>query len=393
MKNILTFFYLLSTVVIFAQAPQKFNYQAVARNAQGAVLANQSIKIRASILDASANGISQYSETHSITSNSLGLFTLAIGGGNAVSGKFTDITWSSGDKYLKIEMDATGGNNYALMGTSQLLSVPYALNAGNGSQWNDVVNGIKYENNVVVGDSPNPAGTNGIVQIYAETESEGAIAIERGELRMSSETELSIDAPNQVGGRFVVDKKGNVGIGLDTPTGKLHLLVNSTSDQGLRISDGVNSNINIQPVESGGQAGPSGFQAINFNGYYNNSGGNSGIGGESLYNFNKTRWRIGADQRFNSFDHFFIDIFNPNNPSKEKGVPFVIGPNGFIGLGTQGFSISNPEYPKSRLQVENGDIFITEISKGVIMKSPNGQCWRMTVSNAGQPVFSSITCP
>ena len=56
MKNILTFFYFFSAVVIFAQAPQKFNYQAVARNAQGAVLANQSIKIRASILDGSANG-------------------------------------------------------------------------------------------------------------------------------------------------------------------------------------------------------------------------------------------------------------------------------------------------------------------------------------------------
>lgn len=79
----------------------------------------------------------------------MGLFTLAIGGGNAVSGKFTDITWSSGDKYLKIEMDATGGNNFTLMGTSQLLSVPYALSAGNGSQWKNTTNGIYYESNWV----------------------------------------------------------------------------------------------------------------------------------------------------------------------------------------------------------------------------------------------------
>lgn len=112
-----------------AQAPQKFNYQAVARNAQGAVLPNQNVKIRASILHGSANGTNQYSETHSATTSQLGLFNLAIGSGTLVNGNFTNITWASGDKYLKIERDATGGNNFTLVGTSQLLSVPYALNA------------------------------------------------------------------------------------------------------------------------------------------------------------------------------------------------------------------------------------------------------------------------
>ena len=54
--------------------------------------------------------------------------------------------------------------------------------------------------------------------------------------------------------------------------------------------------------------------------------------------------------------------------------------------------ISNPD-PKSKLHVSQGDVYIDQIDSGVIMKSPNGQCWRMTVSNAGQPVFTSITCP
>lgn len=138
-KYISTLIFLAWTAVIFAQAPQKFNYQAVARNAQGIVLPNQNVKIRASILDGSANGTSQYSETHSTTTSQLGLFTLAIGGGTVVSGNFAEITWANGDKYLKIEMDATGGNNFTLVGTSQLLSVPYALNAKNAENGTDKI--------------------------------------------------------------------------------------------------------------------------------------------------------------------------------------------------------------------------------------------------------------
>lgn len=332
MKNFLSIYFIL--VIVFniqAQVPQKFNYQAVARNAQGDILPNRNIKLKISILDGSASGPVKYSETHSPTTSSLGLFTLAVGAGAEQVGNFTDIQWASADKYIKVEMDPTGGNAFILMGTSQLLSVPYALNAGNGSRWSKNGDDIYYNN-------------------------------------------------------------GNVGIGVDNPTGKLHLIVNSTSDEGLRISDGAKSNITIQPVQDGGPDVPSGFQAINFNGYYNTNGGNSGVGGESLYNFDKLRWRVGVDQRFGAWDHFFIDYFNPDRPL-QNGFPFLLGPNGFVGLGMRNFSVASPNYPKSRLHLDNGDIFIEEINKGVIMKSPNGQCWRMTVSNNGQPVFTSITCP
>lgn len=126
---------LLCVAPMFAQTPQKFNYQAIARNAEGVVLPNQNVKIRASILDGSVNGTSQYIETHNATTNQLGLFILSIGGGLVESGNFTSITWASGDKYLKIEMDAAGGNNFLLMGTSQLLSVPYALHAESSDDW------------------------------------------------------------------------------------------------------------------------------------------------------------------------------------------------------------------------------------------------------------------
>lgn len=130
-----------------AQTPQKFNYQAVARNAQGGLLLNQNVKIKASILNGSPNGTSQYSETHTVTTHAqTGVFTLAIGGGVASNGNFATISWASGEKYLKIEMDPTGGNNFSLVGTSQLLSVPYALHAESTTNSTDKIAIIEYKN-------------------------------------------------------------------------------------------------------------------------------------------------------------------------------------------------------------------------------------------------------
>lgn len=109
------------------QAPQGFNYQGIARDAGGAPLANQALSIRISILDGSP-GTPQYVETHQTTTNSFGLFTLVIGAGTRVSGSFAAVTWATGNKQIKTEIDL--GSGYTDMGNSPLLSVPYALVAG-----------------------------------------------------------------------------------------------------------------------------------------------------------------------------------------------------------------------------------------------------------------------
>lgn len=112
-----------------AQVPQKINYQAVARNSAGTTLNSQPVSVRLTIHDGSAGGTTVYQETHNVTTNQFGLFNIAIGGGTPVTGTFSSIPWSAGDKYLQIELDPAGGTSYANMGTSQLLSVPYALYA------------------------------------------------------------------------------------------------------------------------------------------------------------------------------------------------------------------------------------------------------------------------
>ena len=128
-KIILIAAFAFGTYLVSAQAPEKMSYQAVVRNATGQLIQNQNVGIKASILQNSGTGTVVYSETLSGTTNANGLVSLAIGSGTVLSGTFASIDWSTGNYYLKTETDPTGGTNYTIAGTSQLLSVPYAMYA------------------------------------------------------------------------------------------------------------------------------------------------------------------------------------------------------------------------------------------------------------------------
>lgn len=110
-----------------AQTPQKINYQGIGRSSTGAALPNQTIGLKLSILDGT-NVV--YSETQTATTNTYGLFNVPLGAGTVVSGTFSSIAWSTGNKFVKVELDPNGGSNYTVLGTAELLSVPYALYAG-----------------------------------------------------------------------------------------------------------------------------------------------------------------------------------------------------------------------------------------------------------------------
>lgn len=108
-----------------AQSPTKMSYQAVIRNNANALVTSTLIGMRISILQGSASGTEVYSETLSPTTNANGLVTIEIGNGAG----FATINWANGPYFIKTETDPTGGTNYTITGTSQLLSVPYSLNA------------------------------------------------------------------------------------------------------------------------------------------------------------------------------------------------------------------------------------------------------------------------
>ena len=113
----------------FAQAPEKMSYQAVVRDSGDALVTNQAVGMQISILQTTASGTAVYVETQTPTTNINGLVSLEIGTGSVVSGDFTTIDWSADSYFIKTEIDPTGGTSYTITGTSQLLSVPYALHA------------------------------------------------------------------------------------------------------------------------------------------------------------------------------------------------------------------------------------------------------------------------
>lgn len=128
-----------------AQAPNKFTYQAVVRNASNQLVTNSLVGIRISVLQNSASGSVVYSETQMLSTNANGLVTLNIGEGNVVYGSLSNVNWGNGVYFLKSEIDPNGGNNYSVTSTQQLMSVPYALyanEAGNSfsGDYNDLTN-------------------------------------------------------------------------------------------------------------------------------------------------------------------------------------------------------------------------------------------------------------
>jgi len=114
--------------VLFAQAPEAFKYQAVVRDNSGNLLTEQIVGFQIEILKGATDGTSVYTETHSATTGIRGLVNLEIGNGTTTD-DFSAINWVEDDYFIQVSLDATGGTSYELMGTSQLLSVPYALHA------------------------------------------------------------------------------------------------------------------------------------------------------------------------------------------------------------------------------------------------------------------------
>ncbi len=146
-KHILLLWAMLLALYTAAQIPQGISYQTVVRDNNGSLIASQNVTFRFSVISGSSSGSIMYREVHNANSNELGLVNLVIGQGIPVTGSFSSIVWANDAHYLSVEIDPQGGNAFQEMGTSQLMSVPYALSSGNSttsmSQLTDVnTNGV-----------------------------------------------------------------------------------------------------------------------------------------------------------------------------------------------------------------------------------------------------------
>jgi len=141
-KTTFTFAMVLFSIFMFAQSPQSFKYQAVYRDNTGNIIANRSIAVQIKILQSSATGTEVFTETHNISTNAFGLFNIEIGSINATD--FATIDWANGPYFVNTIIEGTD------FGTSQLLSVPYALHAKTAESIQAVQADIMWANFTVV---------------------------------------------------------------------------------------------------------------------------------------------------------------------------------------------------------------------------------------------------
>ena len=169
MKKLILSLVAIATISLssFGQAPEGFKYQAVVRDAGNLILNNQAVGMQLTIQQGSIGGTAVYTETFVPTSNAYGLVNIEIGSGNTTD-DFSTIDWSAGPYFIETAIDATGGTTYVVMGTSQLMSVPYALYAktsgnGAGPQGPAGANGLDGADGIdgATG-APGTTGTNGI---------------------------------------------------------------------------------------------------------------------------------------------------------------------------------------------------------------------------------------
>jgi hypothetical protein len=229
-----------------AQAPQGINYQAVIRNSNGTTVNNSIIGLRLNILQGSATGAVEYSETYNVTTSNIGLVNVVLGQGNVISGTFGSINWSSGPYFLEIAVDVNGGTNFTLMGTQQMMSVPYALYAENsgtpGPQGPAGANGINGQNGLSAYQSWLALGNTGTEAnfIASLTGPQGAQGIQgstgpQGPSGLLINGSAAGNTPYWNGSQWVINgtnffnNGGSIGVGTTTPNPSAILEVNSTT--------------------------------------------------------------------------------------------------------------------------------------------------------------------
>jgi hypothetical protein len=224
MKKLYTLLAIIATIATFAQAPQGFNYQATVRNSTGALIVNQIVLVKFNVYQNNATGTLVYSENQTANTDDLGHINLVVGQGTAITGTFTAINWGTGSYYLGIELNT--GSGYVAMGTTQLLSVPYALYAnssGNGTTMGAISN------------TPNPKGAtiaSGILSLTPADAANGGI-LTTGNQTISGEKIFNSDM--KING--ITLGKGAGQLSSNTVVGSSSLTANTTGNGNIAIGN------------------------------------------------------------------------------------------------------------------------------------------------------------
>ena len=363
MRKLFTFLALiLIDISLFAQAPEKMSYQAVIRDANDDLVTSTSIGMQISILKGSSE-TPVYVERQFPTTNVNGLVSIEIGGAEAtvVSGTFTSIDWSLDTYFIKTETDIAGGSNYTITGMSQLLSVPYALHARTAENTieNDPVFDASVASAITESDTTNWNNK-------LNTEVDGSITNELQTLSLSNDTIYLTDGSYvKIPEKYwtysnnVITYPEGVHIGSTSSQIATALYVEGSTDVSgsttmiLKRSNTRHNMISFQNLDN------TQMSSIGLLAYSPRL---------SLTTYKSGTW-------YNSFQ---IELGTPENT-------LYLDELGNVGIGTGS--------PSSKLEIANGDVYLPNSSNGIILTSPDGQCWRVTIDNSGNLQTTSITCP
>lgn len=334
MKKILLSMALLSSfITLVAQAPHSFRYQSVVRNPAGELLADHQVGLKISILKNSPTGLLVFSETYSLLTSAQGLINLSVGTGNPSAGAIENIDWGNGTYFLRMDVDLDGGTNFEFLGTSQLLSVPYAL--------------------------------------YAETAGNGG---DQSELYWNRN------------GNSLYYNEGNVGIGTTSPIYKLQIEGNEEEWPGrifLGIRNRSESGKSLAYLKIYAGPGDNGTSLGHISTTYEANEVPQDVQGYGILAASGNGMIISATKP--DLSPGVIKFFNGQTPGTKFIESMRISENGNIGIGTTA--------PAAKIQIADGDVYISDINRGIIMKSPDGQCWRGTINNSGVLEFVDVACP
>ncbi len=331
MKKTVVLFLLASFVCLslHAQSPKGFNYQAVARDISGEILADQGVGLQIDILQGSIEGEAVYREVFFPVTNEFGLINIVVGSGSVLYGNFEEIDWSQGPCFIQIHLDPDGGSDFAEMGTSQLLSVPYALHASTSADsfsgdYQDLENLPDLDNMVLL---HNPQSGD---MLYYSGENWEAIPIgEEGQVLTIVDGLIQWADPEHDPGNTVTDIDGNVYqiVEIDGVEWMAENLKVTTYRNGDPIPN-VTANSDWAALETGAYAA------------YNNNIAHVETYGY-LYNWYAVDderelcpegWRVPSDEEFEDFMNFL----DPNGSINDNNASGKIKATGTLGDGEGG---------------------------------------------------------
>jgi hypothetical protein len=333
---------LILVLSLFAQAPDYFNYQAILRNHDGTPLANENVALQVELLQGSVDGSSVYLANHNTGTDQRGLVSLKIGDGTF----FNEIDWEAGPYFLRLSV------NGVQMGTSQLLSVPYALYA-------------KRSGNVQDDDSDPTNEIQTLSIVNSTLEISGGNSVELPDVITPWQNNI-----------YGIHYHGNVGIGIDArlPAHALDIQRNVSGTQERALVRLRNTDESLRSYVSLALESYQDYIAKDFyrsellltSEYYTEIPDFNGM--TAIKSPGK-----GISLVTDSI-HGSIRFYTTNVPNTimERG---RFDPAGNLGIGTP--------VPKAKVHVADGDIYIEDMNRGLIMTSPDGQQWRIKVNNDG----------